>query len=88
MILSPLLKKWKNCLNICIDGIFKFNAEANIETLGTLYDNYISELKEVKNVLHNENIELKDANDSLLDILDIYENIHNFFKKKYIFIFK
>jgi hypothetical protein len=43
MILSPLLKTWKNCLNICIDGIFKFNAEANIETLGTLYDNYISE---------------------------------------------
>ena len=81
MILSPLLKKWKNCLNICIDGIFKFNAEANIETLGTLYDNYISELKEVKNVLHNENIELKLSSDSLLDILDIYENIHNFLKK-------
>ena len=85
MILSPLLKKWKNCLDICIDGIFKFNTEANIETLGTLYDNYISELKEVKNVLNNKNNELltieECANINLLDILDIYENIHNFLKK-------
>jgi hypothetical protein len=85
MILSPLLKTWKNCLNICIDGIFKFNAEANIETLGTLYDNYISELKEVKDVLNVEKIELGDVeellNNNLLDILDLYENIHNFLKK-------
>ena len=43
----------------------------------------ISELKEVKNVLNNKNNELltieECANINLLDILDIYENIHNFF---------
>jgi len=80
--LNPLLKIWKDCLNICIDGIFKFNVEANIETLvtlGTSYNNYISELKEIKTIL-NKNVE-KFVDTAILDILDLYENIHNFLKK-------
>ena len=77
--LNPLLKIWKDCLNICIDGIFKFNAEANIETLGTSYDNYISELKEIKTILNKNAEKLVDT--TILDILDLYENIHNFLKK-------
>jgi hypothetical protein len=88
MILYEKIKLWKNYLNLCINGIFKFNTEANIESLGILYTNYISELKEVHHILNNSsNEELINIDIKLLDILDLYENIHNFLKKKiYLFL--
>lgn len=80
MSIYEKLKLWKSSLITCINNIFKFNLEANVENLGVLYNNYISELKDISHIINNTNLDiLKDELD--LNLLDLFENTHNFLKK-------